>query len=138
MGLLKKPGQGRSRFLGKHFIECQSLPLLSSKAILIDGLGECAGKDAQAETIKIIASSVREGSTPFHWAIFSRAEPPIVSTFNQDSIAFVTHSVELPISREADDEIEMYLRGGFKNILERQNSQQLLSSWPSNKDIMAI
>ena len=32
------------------------------KAIFIDGLDECAGKDAQAEIIEIIASSVRERS----------------------------------------------------------------------------
>jgi len=111
---------------------------IQAKAIFIDGLDECAGKDAQAEIIEIIASSVREGSTPFHWAIFSRAEPRIVSTFKQDSTTSVTHSVELPISRKADDEIEMYLRGGFKNILEQQNSQQLLSSWPSDKDIQTL
>ncbi len=81
------------------------------KAIFIDGLDECAGEDAQAEIIKMIASSVRDRSMPFRWAIFSRVEPRIVSTFKQDSVASVTHSVELPISRDADTEIEMYLRG---------------------------
>ena len=108
------------------------------KAIFIDGLDECAGEDAQAEIIKIIASSIRERSTPFHWAIFSRAEPRIVSTFKQDNIAPVVHSVELPISREADGEIELYLRGGFKNILEKQNFPQLPSSWPTENDIRTL
>jgi len=108
------------------------------KAIFIDGLDECAGEDAQAEIIGIIASSVREGSTPFHWVIFSHAEPRIVSTFKQDAIAYVTHSIELPISREADDEIELYLRGGFKNILEKQNFPQFLSSWPTDNDIWSL
>ena len=50
---------------------------IQAKAIFIDGLDECASKDAQAEIIEIIASSVRERSTPFHLAIFSRAEPRI-------------------------------------------------------------
>ena len=108
------------------------------KAIFIDGLDECAGGDAQAEIIEIIASSVRERSTPFHWAIFSRAEPRIVSTFKQDSIASVTRSVELPISREADGEIEMYLRGEFKNILEQRGFLRLLSSWPAENDIRML
>ena len=108
------------------------------RAIFIDGLDECAGEDAQAEIIEIIASSVRERSTPFHWVIFSRAEPRIVSTFKQDNIASVIHSVELPISREADDEIEMYLRGGFKNILKQQGFPQLLSSWPTDNDIRTL
>ena len=111
---------------------------VQQKAIFIDGLDECAGGDAQAEIIKIIASSVREGSTPFHWAIFSRAEPRIVSTFKQDSIIPVTHSIELPISREADGEIEMYLRGEFKNILEQRGFPQLMSSWPADNDIRML
>ena len=108
------------------------------KAVFIDGLDECVGEDAQTEIIRIVASSVRERSTPFHWVIFSRAEPRIVSTFNQDSIAFVTHSIELPISREADGEIEMYLRGEFKNILDHRGFPQLLPSWPTDNDIKTL
>jgi len=36
------------------------------RAIFIDGLDECTGENAQAEIIEIVASSVREGSTPFN------------------------------------------------------------------------
>jgi len=61
-----------------------------------------------------------------------------VSTFKQDSIASVTQSVQLPISREADDEIEMYLRSEFKNILEQQDFPQPLSSWPGDNDIQML
>ena len=63
----------------------------------------------QAEIIEIIASCVRARSTSFSWAIFDRTEPRIVSTFKQDGIASVTHCSESLISREVDDEIEMYL-----------------------------
>ena len=111
---------------------------IQPKAIFIDGLDECLGEAAQAEIIEIIASSVRAKSTPFYWAIFSRAEPRIVSTFKQDSIASITHSVELPISREADGEIEMYLWDEFRNILERRGCRQLLSVWPSDSDIKSL
>jgi len=112
--------------------------IIQPKAIIIDGLDECTNEDAQAGIIETIASSVRAKSTPFCWAIFSRAEPRIVSTFNQDSVASVTHSVELPISRKADGEIEMYLRGEFRNILERRGCRQLLSVWPSDRDIKTL
>jgi len=108
------------------------------KAIFIDGLDECAGEEAQSEIIEVIASSVRTRSTPFRWAIFSRAEPRIVSTFSQDTIASITHSVELVISREVDGEIELYLRGEFKNILRRRNCLHLSSSWPANDDIRRL
>ena len=96
------------------------------------------GEEAQAEIIEVIASSVRTRSTPFRWAIFSRAEPHIVSTFSQDTITSITHFVELPISREADGEIELYLRGEFKNILRRRNCLHLSSSWPTNDDITRL
>jgi len=111
---------------------------IQPKAIFIDGLDECTGEAAQAEIIETIASSVRAKSTPFCWAIFSRAEPRIVSTFNQNSVASVTHSIELFISREADAEIEMYLQGEFRNILERRGCRQLLSVWPSDSDIQVL
>ena len=131
----KMPSQFRSLIVEPLWELEKQEKRVQPKAIFIDGLDECVDGDAQAEIIEIIASSVREGSTPFHWAIFSRAEPRIVSTFKQDSVASVTHSVELPISREADDEIEMYLRGGLKNILQKQNFLHLLSSWPPDNDI---
>ena len=108
------------------------------KAIFIDGLDECAGEEAQAEIIEIIASSVQARSTPFRWAIFSRAEPRIVSTFSQDTIASITHFVELLISREVDGEIELYLRGELKNILRHRNCLHLSSSWPTNDDIRKL
>jgi len=138
--LVKKkiPSQFRSLFVEPIQELGNQGKRVQPKAVFIDGLDECTGGDAQAEIIKIIASSIREGSTPFHWAIFSRAEPCIVSTFNQDSIASVTHSVELPIAREADGEIEMYLRSEFKNILEQQGFPQLLSSWPTDNDIRSL
>jgi len=79
------------------------------KSIFIDGLDECVGEEAQAEIIEVIASSVQARSTPFRWVIFSRAEPCIVSTFSQDSIASITHSIELMISRKVDGKIELYL-----------------------------
>jgi len=105
---------------------------------LLHPFNECASSNAQAEIIKIIASSVSKGSTPFHWAIFSRTEPRIISTFKQDNVASVTHSVELPISREADGKIEMYLRGGFKNIIEQLDFLQFMSSWPTDDDIRSL
>ncbi|KAJ3562074.1 hypothetical protein NP233_g9800 [Leucocoprinus birnbaumii] len=108
----------------------------SRKVIFIDGLDECAGM--QAEIIEIIAASARENSTPFCWAIFSRPEPRIASTFDQANVACITHNAELPISRDGDKEIEMYLRGGFKNILRQINGLHLAASWPTEEDIKKL
>ena len=109
------------------------------KAVFVDGLDECKDKDAQAEIIEIIASSVRAQSTPFQWAIFSREEPWISSTFALPHISPHCHVVFLPISRDTDQEIEAYLRGEFKNILRRRLGNMGLSSpWPIDEDIQKL
>ena len=53
-----------------------------SEAIFIDGLDQCADGDAQVKIIEIIASSIREGSTLFYWAIFSCTKPRCHMTEN--------------------------------------------------------
>ncbi|KAF5357219.1 hypothetical protein D9756_006360 [Leucocoprinus leucothites] len=111
---------------------------VNRRVIFIDGLDECADKDAQMEIINIVVSSAHSRSTPFRWAIFSREEPHIVSTFASPSVSSHCYSVFLPISREADGEIELYLRGGFKNILRRRNFLHLSSSWPTDEDIRKL
>jgi hypothetical protein len=107
-------------------------------AIFVDGLDECQDTQAQEtqaqeDIVKLIAASVRTKSTPFLWAIFSRAETHIRSTFeDQNPIARI---VELPIA--SPDEVEIYIRHEFRNILRRHN-QPLTPSWPADKDIKAL
>jgi hypothetical protein len=108
------------------------------RAIFVDGLDECRSKDAQCEIIDIIAASIHSKSTPFRWVIFSRPEPHIEATFNKAGISPLCHRVLLPISREADREIELYLRGEFENILRRRNLLSMTSSWPSNDQIQKL
>ncbi|KXN85501.1 hypothetical protein AN958_11239 [Leucoagaricus sp. SymC.cos] len=104
-------------------------------AIVIDGLDECQGNNAQSEIIELIAASVREKRTPFRWAIFSRPEVHIKSTFDLENISPLCQRTLLPISREADGEIEHYLKGGFKNILRRRDLLSLSDSWPTKRDM---
>jgi hypothetical protein len=108
------------------------------KAIFIDGLDECANTDAQIKIIQLIASSVHKESTPFRWAIFSRAETHILSTFEDEDISLITRIIELPIKCPDDDhEIELYLRQEFRNILRRRKLP-LYPSWPADEDIKAL
>lgn len=110
---------------------------VGKRAIFIDGLDECGSKDAQSEIVKIISSSVREHTTPFRWAFFSRPEPHIEAMFSKEDISFLCHQTILPISREVDQEIELYLSNGFQNILRRRNIS-MLAPWPSHKDMKTL
>jgi hypothetical protein len=107
-------------------------------AIFIDGLDECEDTQAQGDIIKLIAASVRAKSTPFRWLIFSRPEPHIRSTFQDELISSTTRIVELPIGSPDDDsEIEIYMRHEFRNILRGRNLP-LTPSWPADKDVEAL
>jgi hypothetical protein len=108
------------------------------KAIFIDGLDECANADAQAKIIQLIGASVHKESTPFRWAIFSRAEIHILSAVEGEDISPITRIIELPIrSLDDDHEIELYLRHEFRNILRRRKLP-LSPSWPAEEDIKAL
>ncbi|KXN93034.1 hypothetical protein AN958_10097, partial [Leucoagaricus sp. SymC.cos] len=111
---------------------------IGRQIIFIDGLDECQGNDAQTEIIELIAASIHNKTMPFRWAIFSRPEPHIKSTFDKGSIAPFCQRVLLPVSREADGEIETYLKGGFTNILLRRDLLFLSDSWPTKEDIQIL
>jgi len=106
------------------------------KVIFTDGLDKCADGDAHAEIIKINAPSIREGSTPFHWAISSRTEPYIIPISKQNSIAPVTcnRTPYLLSGRQRDRDVP----SGRKNILEEQDFPQFLSSWPTDNNIRTL
>ncbi len=99
-------------------------------AVIIDGLDECEGNDAQSEIIRIIASAVSDNPLPLCWAFFSRPEPHIEATFTEATVAPYCYNVILPFSRDNDGEIELYLQNGFENILRRRNTS-MQSQWPS-------
>lgn len=105
--------------------------------IFIDGLDECEDEDAQCEIIEMVSAAARDGAIPLCWAFFSRPEPHIEATFAEVDIALLCHKSILPISREADGEIELYLRNGFENILRRRNIS-LKSRWPPDSDIATL
>ncbi|KXN85502.1 hypothetical protein AN958_11240 [Leucoagaricus sp. SymC.cos] len=111
---------------------------IGSCAIFVDGLDECGGNDAQSEIIELIAASVHSKTTPFRWAIFSRPEPHIQSTFDKGHIFPICQRVLLPVSREADEEIETYLKGGFTNILLHRDLLSLSGSWPTREEIQIL
>lgn len=110
---------------------------ISENVIIVDGLDECDGQDAQCVIIEIIATSILQRSTPFLWAFFSRPEPHIVSAFSSKRIAEISWRLTLPVSRSARQDIEAYLRDGFRMIRARYNLPAAIT-WPSEEDIRQL
>lgn len=101
-----------------------------------DGLDECEGASVQCEIIEIIATPVRNDTTPLCWAFFSRPEPHLENTFCRPDVASVCHMTILPISRDIDGEIELYLRAGLQNMVWYSSSPK--SPWPSDSDMKVL
>ncbi|KAF9449320.1 hypothetical protein P691DRAFT_667702 [Macrolepiota fuliginosa MF-IS2] len=100
--------------------------------IIIDGLDECATMESQRNIIEIVATSVQEQSTPFLWIFFSRPEPHIITVFTSSRLLSLSLHLELPVSRDVDNEITQYLTDEMAN-LRREHGLPL--SWPSENDI---
>ncbi|KAF9443422.1 hypothetical protein P691DRAFT_788061 [Macrolepiota fuliginosa MF-IS2] len=105
---------------------------LERRVVIIDGLDECAEHRAQQEIVQIVAASIRNNTTPFLWAFFSRPETHIIASFTSDDIVPLSHHIELPVSRAIDHEILCYLTDELKKIQKERN---LPSSWPPEQQI---
>lgn len=103
--------------------------------VFVDGLDECEGAEAQIEIIRIVAAAVSDSALPLCWAFFSRPEPHIEAAFA--IVAPHCHKIILPVSREANGEIELYLRNGFENVLRKCNIS-IQSPWPSAGDVETV
>ncbi|KXN91802.1 hypothetical protein AN958_11952 [Leucoagaricus sp. SymC.cos] len=108
---------------------------LEGLAIIVDGLNELEDADMQLVIIDLVAASVREGATPFRWLITSRPEPHITRLMNSSSIYPSVFGLELPVSRESDRDISLYLTAELTKLRKRSG---LPKSWPRKRDIQAL
>ncbi|KAF9442623.1 hypothetical protein P691DRAFT_810330 [Macrolepiota fuliginosa MF-IS2] len=113
--------------------EGKELPEL---VIVVDGLDECADAKAQETIIKIIAQSVQKQTTPFLWIILSRPERHLEGAFNTPEVKSITLPIELPVSREVDGDIAMFLTAKLKETAQKH--PQLPSPWPSEQEVWEI
>ncbi|KAF5359267.1 hypothetical protein D9756_003074 [Leucocoprinus leucothites] len=104
------------------------------KVIIVDGLDECDGVDAQRDIVKVVAQSVQDQTTPYLWIFFSRLEPHLVMTFDSPRIDPLTARVELTISRDIDQQILLFLRDKLHEI----GLEHGLGEWPSDRDILIL
>ncbi|KAJ3573295.1 hypothetical protein NP233_g2526 [Leucocoprinus birnbaumii] len=125
---LQANGQGSTRAFGDRI------------PIFVDGPDECGDPEAQRAIIELVAGSIaRHKSLPFCWLFFSRPETHITSTFNLAEIKILCRQAVLPISRDCNGEIELYLRAGFQNILRRGNFESVVPQpWPTEEQIQQL
>ncbi|XP_006457602.1 hypothetical protein AGABI2DRAFT_123454 [Agaricus bisporus var. bisporus H97] len=106
--------------------------------ILLDGLDELEGEDAQCEIVRLVSTFAHEHrDTPLVWIIASRPEPHICNTFS-DAADLSHWSEYIPIdSTEACDDVERFLRSSFA-MTRRRFRQCVPSDWPSDSEFLKL
>ncbi|PPQ88771.1 hypothetical protein CVT25_008629 [Psilocybe cyanescens] len=106
-----------------------------SPTIIIDGLDECAGsKRMQSEILSLLSKAIIEHNIPLRFLIISRPEYWISDSFEIGPLVHVTKPFSLRDDKDADVEIEKYLREGFNKIYE-ENIRIMSSTsrpWPAD------
>ncbi|KAF9442971.1 hypothetical protein P691DRAFT_809679 [Macrolepiota fuliginosa MF-IS2] len=111
--------------------------------IILDGLDECDGEDAQLEIIELINNLLRSNvSLPIIWMICSRPEAHLKRTFAQTDYDIQCWREFLPIgSEESRRDTETFIRGQFKEIHKRYGEgveEDTSGSWPPEAAIEQI
>jgi hypothetical protein len=107
--------------------------------ILLDGLDELRGEDAQCNIIQLISTFTREHpDVPLIWIIASRPEARISNTFDEPEVRSSCRTEYIPIdSTEACKDVERFLRSSFNTI--RKNFRQVVpNDWPSDTDFLKL
>ncbi|KXN82492.1 hypothetical protein AN958_02502 [Leucoagaricus sp. SymC.cos] len=118
-------------------LRTNDLCIFKNHLVIIDGLDEADDVEAQRIIVQTILSSVRQQTTPFLWAIFSRPEPNIQTAFSSkcnEGDGRVVWELLLPVSTDANEDIRLYLEDGFKMIRAQYQFHPSLE-WPPKKAI---
>ena len=110
--------------------------------LVIDGLDECQGDDAQIAILSALKHAIKEleHSLPkLHVLVASRPEPIICDAF-QHNLEFLFDHVTLDNSYQPDQDIVLFLRSAFADIYRRRHGKfpslrMLQLSWPSDETI---
>ncbi|KAF9442036.1 hypothetical protein P691DRAFT_765649 [Macrolepiota fuliginosa MF-IS2] len=110
--------------------------------VLLDGLGECNGEEAQCEIILLIGRFVLQYPTsPLIWLIASRPEPHIQDAFSKGELQRAYGEMRVLVdSDQGRRDVEMYLRDKFADIRKkyRRSIPSSLQQWPSESDLSTI
>jgi len=115
------------------------LPTLRpSPVMIIDGLDECDGSEAQRDILSLVsrASTILEGTIRF--IIASRPEHQITQMFSSEPLLRMTRRLVLDEDYESLSDITTYLRDGFTAIRLRSNMNCSQIPWPSNSQVKEL
>ncbi|KIM40510.1 hypothetical protein M413DRAFT_445959 [Hebeloma cylindrosporum] len=105
-----------------------------SPVIIIDGLDECDGSDAQRDILTLISQVSLIPEITIRFIIASRPEYQITHMFNKEPLKMARRLV-LDEDYESLSDIMIYLRDGFTQIRERTSMNLSQDPWPSESQL---
>ncbi|XP_006463959.1 hypothetical protein AGABI2DRAFT_120766 [Agaricus bisporus var. bisporus H97] len=103
--------------------------------VILDGLDECAGEDAQREILEMITNAIRTNpDLPLRWLIFSRPEVHLKNAFSRSSEC---GREELIIDTECRENVERYVKDRLIDIKARYNDM-VTTDWPPQDKLKTL
>jgi hypothetical protein len=88
--------------------------------IILDGLDECKGIEAQCEIVEMVGEVIRlKKDLPLLWLIASRPEPHLQYIFSRADFSIDCSKEVLLIDADTRDDVNRYLRDSFDDIRTR-------------------
>lgn len=112
--------------------------------IIIDGLDECTGSEAQAAIVRAIAEAINTVSADSHatlprFLICSRPEESIERVFRSPDLKGIYKKIDLGSAKTATIDINTFLRAKFDEIKRTHRRTDLIpKSWPSDTSLFAL
>ncbi len=101
--------------------------------VVLDGLDECKGENAQREIVEMISEVIRlKKDFPLIWLISSRPEPHLKYIFSTPDFTVACRREELAIDDESIADVDYYLRDGLAGI-KAHFSDVTSPAWPSEQ-----
>jgi hypothetical protein len=130
-------------FIAKPFAARNVLQgLYKTVLIILDGLDECKGVEAQRELVLLIGRfALTHRNTPLIWAIASRPEPHIRAVFSNSQIRNCHWEVDVPVdSDQGCADVERFLRDKFLEIREKYSFffDSKIERWPAEAEFLKI
>ncbi|KAF8152906.1 hypothetical protein B0H34DRAFT_85145 [Crassisporium funariophilum] len=102
-----------------------------ARLIIIDGLDECQGHEAQRYILKVFHGFLKDLPIQLILLIVSRPEQHIRDSFNLQAISAVTTTIALDDTYEPDSDIKIFLDSKFDDIKSTHPyKSQIPSDWP--------
>jgi hypothetical protein len=103
--------------------------------IILDGLDECEGEDAQRRILEVVTNAIHSHpDLPLRWLIFSRPEAHLKNSFSKNSLC---GREELIIDAECHGDVERYVRARLVEIQSRYDDVTP-GDWPSPDSLQEL